>query len=59
MIRQERYFLFRLYDIPSEENVKEVVVNEEAVLHGARPLVVTGTDEAAAEEPAEEPAESA
>jgi ATP-dependent Clp protease ATP-binding subunit ClpX len=54
----EKVMLDVMYDIPSEENVKEVVVNEEAVLHGARPLVVTGTGDERAE-PADEPAESA
>jgi len=40
----ERVMLDVMYEIPGEENVKEVVVNEEAVLQGKRPLVVMGAD---------------
>jgi ATP-dependent Clp protease ATP-binding subunit ClpX len=33
-----------MFEIPGEENIKEVVVNEEAVLQGTCPLVVLGED---------------
>jgi len=36
----EKVMLDVMFDIPSEKNVKEVVVNEEAVLQGERPLVL-------------------
>jgi ATP-dependent Clp protease ATP-binding subunit ClpX len=40
----ERVMLDVMYEIPGEENVKEVVVNEEAVVQGKRPLVVMAAD---------------
>ena len=36
----EKVMLDVMFDLPSEKNVKEVVVNEEAVLQGERPLVL-------------------
>ncbi|MBL6974539.1 MAG: ATP-dependent Clp protease ATP-binding subunit ClpX [Deltaproteobacteria bacterium] len=33
-----------MYDLPSEENVKEVVINKESVLQGERPLVLYHAD---------------
>ena len=36
----ERAMLDIMYEIPSEENVKEVVVNEEVVMNREKPLVV-------------------
>jgi ATP-dependent Clp protease ATP-binding subunit ClpX len=40
----ERVMLDVMFEIPGEENIKEVVVNEEAVLQGTCPLVVLGED---------------
>ncbi len=36
-----------MYDIPSLENVKEVVINEEVITQGARPIVVYDKEQAA------------
>jgi ATP-dependent Clp protease ATP-binding subunit ClpX len=43
----EEAMLDIMYDIPSLDNVKEVVVNEEVITASARPMIVYDTEEAA------------
>ncbi|MBM4395146.1 MAG: ATP-dependent Clp protease ATP-binding subunit ClpX, partial [Deltaproteobacteria bacterium] len=40
----ERVMLDVMFDLPSEKDVKEVVVNEESVLAGEQPLIVLSAD---------------
>jgi ATP-dependent Clp protease ATP-binding subunit ClpX len=42
----ERVMLDVMFDLPSEKNVKEVVVNEESVTKGEQPLIVLANPEA-------------
>ena len=37
-----------MYDVPSMEGVKEVVINEEVVVSGARPMIVYDNEAASA-----------
>ena len=34
-----------MYDIPSEESIKEVVITEELIVNGAQPILVYKTEE--------------
>jgi ATP-dependent Clp protease ATP-binding subunit ClpX len=40
----EEAMLETMYDIPSEDNVREVVINEEVITKGTQPIVVYDTD---------------
>jgi ATP-dependent Clp protease ATP-binding subunit ClpX len=37
-----------MYDVPSQDNIKEVLVNEDTILNGATPIVVYAKDAATA-----------
>jgi ATP-dependent Clp protease ATP-binding subunit ClpX len=43
----ENAMLDIMYDIPSQDRVKEVVINEEVILRNARPIVVHDCAESA------------
>jgi ATP-dependent Clp protease ATP-binding subunit ClpX len=43
----EAVMLDVMYEIPSRDDISEVVVNEEAILHGAEPIIVYDRAESA------------